>query len=278
VVSRRIPERLRAIAAAGVLALVVVPPRPSAAAAGRPYALDDGRETALVAGGAGLLVTGLAQRRGLQPLTAEELAALDPQDLPALDRWAARRWSPAADRASDVLVWTLAAAPIGLVLAQEDADQSARGAVMYAETMLLSSGASLLLKHAVGRPRPYAYNADPRIPDELRRGRSARTSFPSGHTIQAFAAMTFFAAVHQRWYPGADAGWVWAGCLGSAAVTGVLRVESGRHFPTDVLAGAALGAAIGWLVPELHEDDSQATPAGGPALPVPLRIGVGFAF
>lgn len=275
---RKAGDWWRTLAAVGVLAAAVLPPRSCRAAAPGRYDLDDGRETALTAAGAGLLLTGLARRGGLEPLTAEELAALDARTLPALDRLAVHRWSPAADLASDVLVWTLSAAPVGLVLAQENAGRSERGAIMYAETMLLSGGATVLLKHATGRPRPYAYNDDPRIPDALRRSRSARTSFPSGHTAQAFAAMTFFATVHRRWYPHADAGWVWAGCLGSAAATGVLRVESGRHFPTDVLAGAALGAAIGWLVPRLHEDDTVPDPAGGPPLPVPLRIGIGFAF
>jgi hypothetical protein len=34
--------------------------------------------------------------------------------------------------------------------------------------------------------------------------------------------------------------------------TGGLRVEAGQHFPTDVAAGAAIGAASGTLVPLLH--------------------------
>ena len=37
-----------------------------------------------------------------------------------------------------------------------------------------------------------------------------------------------------------------------AATTGALRVAAHKHFPTDVLAGAALGSAIGWFVPQLY--------------------------
>jgi len=29
-------------------------------------------------------------------------------------------------------------------------------------------------------------------------------------------------------------------------------VFAGKHFPTDVLAGAVLGSGIGWLVPTIH--------------------------
>ena len=53
---------------------------------------------------------------------------------------------------------------------------------------------------------------------------------------------------------------------------GWLRVRAGRHYPTDVLAGAALGTFIGWLVPRLHEVDH---PGGGADKAAP---GLTFAF
>ena len=37
-----------------------------------------------------------------------------------------------------------------------------------------------------------------------------------------------------------------------AAATGVSRVRSGRHFPSDVLAGAALGTLSAGIVDSLH--------------------------
>jgi membrane-associated phospholipid phosphatase len=40
--------------------------------------------------------------------------------------------------------------------------------------------------------------------------------------------------------------------FGVAAATGVLRVVSREHFPTDVVAGAVLGLGLGWIVPKLH--------------------------
>jgi membrane-associated phospholipid phosphatase len=66
--------------------------------------------------------------------------------------------------------------------------------------------------------------------------------------------------------------WVRGGSLALAAVTGWLRVRAGRHYPTDVLAGAALGSLIGWLVPRLHEVDH---PGGGADKAAP---GLTFAF
>ena len=37
-----------------------------------------------------------------------------------------------------------------------------------------------------------------------------------------------------------------------AVSVSVLRVAGGKHFPTDVLGGAALGTGIGWTVARLH--------------------------
>jgi len=42
-------------------------------------------------------------------------------------------------------------------------------------------------------------------------------------------------------------------------MTSTLRVSAGKHFPSDVLAGGAIGMASGVLVPMVH---LYATPAG----------------
>lgn len=46
----------------------------------------------------------------------------------------------------------------------------------------------------------------------------------------------------------------------SAAFVGYERVCSGEHFPTDVLAGALVGASIGVLVPHLHRHTPESPP------------------
>jgi undecaprenyl-diphosphatase len=90
------------------------------------------------------------------------------------------------------------------------------------------------LKARTGRPRPCAAHAEvvaraePRDP----------YSFPSGHTLHA-VAFTTIAVAH---YPGLA--WV---LVPFAALTAWSRVALGLHYPTDVVAGALLGAAIGAL-------------------------------
>jgi membrane-associated phospholipid phosphatase len=68
------------------------------------------------------------------------------------------------------------------------------------------------------------------------------SSFPSGHTITAFAIATVFADRYRRhrWVP-----WV---AYGAATLVGFSRVTLQSHFPADVFAGAALGYSISRFV------------------------------
>ncbi|HLS97523.1 MAG: phosphatase PAP2 family protein [Porticoccaceae bacterium] len=66
---------------------------------------------------------------------------------------------------------------------------------------------------------------------------SDQFSFPSGHTSGAFLTAVllclFFPAVAPL-------------ALAWAALVGVSRVTLGVHFPTDIVAGAAMGSTIAW--------------------------------
>lgn len=234
--------------------------------AGDLYDRDTGTESALLASGAAVGGGALLINSRLDPLSDEELERLDPEKLPSFDRFATRRWSPAAAKASDLLLYGSAAAP--LLLFTETGSGMGDGdlGLMYAETLLLQNGLTGLIKGLVRRPRPLAYNADSRISDQSRRSRHTVRSFPSGHTSTAFAAAVFAGEVYARLHPDdSSRHWVRGGGLAVAATTAWLRVAAGRHFPSDVIAGAALGALVGWGVPRLHEveaDDSGAAAAG----------------
>lgn len=62
------------------------------------------------------------------------------------------------------------------------------------------------------------------------------TSFPSGHTAQAFAAATFMAREY-----GYKSIWYSIGAYTVATGVGVMRVMNNRHWMSDVLAGAGIG-------------------------------------
>ena len=69
-------------------------------------------------------------------------------------------------------------------------------------------------------------------------------SFPSGHAAGSFAFATFVFAMNRR------AG---APLLVLASLVALSRVALGVHYPSDVLAGAALGAALGTASAKVYQ-------------------------
>jgi undecaprenyl-diphosphatase len=87
------------------------------------------------------------------------------------------------------------------------------------------------LKSRTSRPRPYQART------AIRRGADPldNFSFPSGHTLHAAS----FSILAIAYFP--PAAWL---CLPFAALVAASRLVLGLHYPTDVLAGAAIGAAL----------------------------------
>jgi membrane-associated phospholipid phosphatase len=75
-----------------------------------------------------------------------------------------------------------------------------------------------------------------------------RTDFamPSGHTSSAFSTATSLTLRYPEWYVAVPA-YVWAASVGYS------RMHLGLHYPTDILAGAALGAGSAWLSWKLNQ-------------------------
>lgn len=214
-----------------------------------PYRLDARQEWWLLGSGAAVWVAGMALLNGVDPFTSDELAALDVQDINSFDRAGMHPWRD--DRAADGLTAASYLIPIAL-LARDDARGDWRTlAVMWGEATLLNLGVNGVVKGAVERARPYAYDAS--TPLEERTARSARLSFYSGHTTGAAMNCFFTARVLSQYIDGRTARvLLWTGAAAVPAVVAFARVDSGHHFRSDVMVGYAAGAAIGWLVPELH--------------------------
>lgn len=142
-----------------------------------------------------------------------------------------------------------------------------RSSVVYAETLLISQGLTLIAKNTIGRARPYAYVPATNRPHELAYDVTQERTFrsmPSGHASAAWAASSMGMTEYLLNRPSAS--WLRRAAVGFAGgalagATASLRVEAGQHFPTDVLAGTAIGVAVGVTIPLLHRGQAPAPSA-----------------
>ena len=174
---------------------------------------------------------------------------LDPQEVNSFDRPFMAPYSKTLDNLSLVPAIAVALSP-AVLLTQPSSEYLTIG-LMYIESFAITYGSKELIKYLVHRERPYMYDAN--TPMSLVQDEEHNESFLSGHTALAFNGASFASYVFCKYNP--DSKWkipVIAASYSLAAATAAMRVASGCHFVTDVLAGAALGTVIGIAVPALH--------------------------
>lgn len=123
---------------------------------------------------------------------------------------------------------------MGVGLIDKDAPTQ-RKAVVIGTALVVSSGITYVMKKAIDRPRPFVT-----YPDIQKLTSADSPAFPSGHTSLAFATATSLSLEYPKWYVIAPS-YVWAGTVGYS------RVHLGVHYPSDVLAGAVIGAGTSFV-------------------------------
>lgn len=123
---------------------------------------------------------------------------------------------------------------MGVGLLQKDANTQ-RKAIVIGASLVASSGITYVMKKVVDRPRPFVT-----YPDINKLTTAESPSFPSGHTSIAFGAATSLSLEYPKWYVIAPS-YLWAGTVGYS------RMHLGVHYPSDVLAGAVIGAGTSFV-------------------------------
>jgi membrane-associated phospholipid phosphatase len=217
------------------------------------------------------LVGGLLARDAwLQPTASAGWSSDNPLDTQARTVFAARsaEGRASASSVSDVLSLGLMLYPLAIDsvlvagVAHTNPDVAFQMAMIGTQAILMSKLISGLTKSFVGRARPDSstclLGTEP--------GCSARNeSFVSGHTSAAFVGAGLMCAQHQNLALYGQGPWGAVACglsLTAATAVGVLRMMADRHHLTDVLGGAAIGLASGYLLPNLLNYDFGASKTG----------------
>ncbi len=164
----------------------------------------------------------------------ERLTVPDYWLMARVERWRPprylRRWMLVASRAGDGFLWYLA----GLIVLWQGGTRRWPAFDAAALAAGLGIAAFESLKHGCRRSRPRLRLAcgakPPRAPD--------RYSFPSGHTLTAFAVSTALFYSYPRLEPL---------LLFLAVNIALSRILLGLHFLSDVIASTALGWTFGYI-------------------------------
>jgi len=181
--------------------------------------------------------------------------SLNKNDINGFDRSLMFPYNKTMDTISDYGVYGMLVLPaLSVVGNLRDTNKLLTYGIMYSEAFLLTFGTENLLKNCIIRYRPYMYEGD--LPSG--KENDYYNSFPSGSTSLAFLSATFLSTTFSQEYP--ESKWKLPIVIGSytlAAGVVSMRIASGSHFMTDVLAGAAIGGFYGWIIPVLHKKQNN---------------------
>ncbi len=120
-------------------------------------------------------------------------------------------------------------------------DNMFRNACVTIASAAVSGGITYVLKYTVNRERPFVT-----YPDIKKKSAAGSPSFPSGHTSGSFSIATSLSLAYPKWYIIAPS-FVWAGTVVYS------RLHLGVHYPSDVLAGALIGAGSAYLTFKINQ-------------------------
>jgi membrane-associated phospholipid phosphatase len=210
-------------------------------------------DVTVTAGGLAVWITSEALKGDIAPSRCR-WCSVDPLDASLRD---ALVWhdTALADALSNVTgIALLPLSTLGLDALEAAHDGALRGApedaLLIAEATILAADVDQLTKLIVGRERPFVHALPPEQKSRTRNPSDNNLSFFSGHSTEAFALATASGTVGtMRGYRWAPLAWSVGGTL--AATTAYLRIAADKHWLTDVVVGAVVGAGIGFAVPYL---------------------------
>lgn len=133
-------------------------------------------------------------------------------------------------RLGNGLIWYVLMASLPFI----EGSKGLETAVQMGMTALAGLAIYFQLRKRLVRERPYVTHPD----ITLGTAPLGKFSFPSGHTLHAVG----FSIIAINYYP--ELAWL---LIPFTLLTAMSRIVLGLHYPTDVLAGAAIGTTMAWF-------------------------------
>lgn len=239
------------------------------AASPRELRWDPALDITVTAGGLGVWVTGELLKGDLAPSRCR-WCSVDPVDASVRDAllWHNTSLADTLSNVTGIALMPLSSVGLDALAAAHDGGMRgvAEDALLIAEAAALAADVNQLTKLIAGRERPFVHALSPEQKSLTPNPSDNNLSFFSGHSSEAFALAAASGTVAtMRGYRWAPLAWSVGGAI--AATTAYLRIAADKHWLTDVVVGAVVGAGIGFAVPYFFHsaiDDpprNQASPA-----------------
>jgi len=138
------------------------------------------------------------------------------------------------------------------------------------KAFIISGAFAMVAKQIFHRHRPgQADPPDPYLWEGPFNFETQYTSFPSGHTTTAFAVASVLAFGYK------DKIWIGITSYSVATLVGLSRIQDGKHWASDVVAGAVLGTFIGTTLSKINFKKVEINPSafnGGYGMRVVFHI------
>ena len=219
------------------------------------YRLKPAIDIPLIAAAGGWSYFALSKIYKKDSSSVEDITSLNKSDINGFDRWSVDVYHPEAEAVSDKIFFGAMGFPLVLLFDKEIRKDALKIAVLYTEALSIT-GTLYTSSTYFNRYRPSTYNDGLTI-DQKRSG-NQRNSFFAGH-VALVATSTFLTAkVYADYHPHSNLRWVLYGvAIGATGATGYLRHRAGKHFPTDIILGTAIGTLSGILVPQFHKTNRR---------------------
>lgn len=240
------------------------------------------KDVGIILAGGLITYVGLQEQAEHKQLSENEVFSLKKSDVNWFDRGAINqnvaRISISRRRSDAILNLSMGMVSL-LALDKKVRHEWKNGLALYIETIAVTTTLQTWTANKTNRIRPIAYMGDADTGKRL--DKRNKNSFYSGHTASASTVSFFAAKFYSDLHPelGNKKWLLYAAALIPPALVGRYRVKGGKHFYSDVLIGAAMGAASGILVPEWHKRSRSKritiTPQfGGNSLGMNLRLSI----
>lgn len=216
------------------------------------YRLKPAVDIPLTAVTAGATIYGFSKIYNKDASTTQQISSLRKEDINGFDRWAAGLHSQNAADVSDLFFYGAMPLPLLLLADRDIRSDALKIGFLYLEALSVTGLFYTGVPSLVDRYRPITYSDA--VPMDARKSGNNKNSFFAGHVALVGTSTFFIAKVLSDYHP--DSKWrpvFWGAAIAATGATGYLRHRAGKHFPSDILVGTAVGALSGILVPQLHK-------------------------